>query len=231
MQAIGESNPGESRAEPAAPSRREDAVRRRAAALARPGALLGGLVLAGAALHLMPAHLADLARSGHSVGTFILLAGLACAVGVPRQAAAFAGGYAFGLWPGAALALLATALACAGNFFWARFIGRDWARRRMGSRLSRADRFLARHPFGATLALRLLPVGNNLAVNLLAGVSGVRAAPFLAASLLGYVPQTAIFALAGSGTRLAAAMQIALAGGLLAASAGIGLVLMRRVRS
>ena len=42
---------------------------------------------------------------------FVGIAGLACGFGVPRQVVAYAGGLAFGFWPGSALALLAEGLA------------------------------------------------------------------------------------------------------------------------
>ena len=87
---------------------------------------------------------------------------------------------------------------------------------------------MAASPFGSTLALRLLPVGNNLALNLLAGMAGIAPVPFLAASALGYVPQTAVFALLGKGVRVDGAWQLALAAGLMAASVGIGFALLRR---
>jgi len=73
-------------------------------------------------------------------------------------------------------------------------------------------------------------VGNNLVLNLLAGVSGLRPLPFLAASALGYLPQTVVFALLGKGVRVDGAWQLALAGVLLALSIGLGLWLMRRHR-
>ena len=55
-----------------------------------------------------------------------------------------------------------------------------------------------------TLLIRLLPVGNNFATSLAAGVSRVPARPFLLGSLLGYMPQTMVFALAGSGVEMGA---------------------------
>ncbi|HEY8613174.1 MAG TPA: VTT domain-containing protein, partial [Roseomonas sp.] len=134
---------------------------------------------------------------------FLAIGTAAAAAGMPRQAVAFLGGYAFGAALGTALALLAQLLGCALSFSWARLVGRDWAARRLEGRFGRRlrplhDR-LAASPFGATLALRLLPVGNNLALNLLAGLSGLRLAPFLAASALGYLPQTLVFVLLGDG--------------------------------
>ena len=162
-----------------------------------------------------------------------LAAGVALtAAGLPRQGVAFLGGYAFGATAGAALALAAQLGGCALSFGWARLVGRAWAERRLagryGARLRRLRDALAASPFGATLALRLLPVGNNLALNLLAGMAGIAPAPFLLASAAGYLPQTAVFALLGKGVRVDGAWQIALAAGLLAASVAIGFALLLR---
>src|SRR5207245_529877 len=80
---------------------------------------------------------------------------------------------------GTGLGLAAQLLGCALSFFWARLVGRDWAERRLagrfGCRLRALRDALAESPFDTTLALRLLPVGNNLALNLLAGMAGVAA--------------------------------------------------------
>ena len=200
----------------------------------RPALLLGGLVAAGLAFRGMgldPRAAVAAAGQQGPLG-FIALATLACAVGVPRQLVALAGGYAFGFWPGAALALAAEVLACAVDFWWARLLGRKWAgrylARREGGRLHRLDRFLAERAFTATLTLRLLPLGSNIVLNLVAGVTGVAAAPFLAASALGYIPQTAVFALAGAGASLSDGWQIGLSAALLAASVALGVLLLRR---
>jgi uncharacterized membrane protein YdjX (TVP38/TMEM64 family) len=154
------------------------------------------------------------------------------AAGLPRQGVAFLGGYAFGAVEGICLALGAQLGGCALSYGWARLVGRAWAERRLagryGARLRRLRDALAESPFGATLALRLLPVGNNLALNLLAGMAGIAPLPFFFASAVGYLPQTAVFALLGKGVRVDGAWQIALAAGLLAASVGIGFALLRR---
>jgi uncharacterized membrane protein YdjX (TVP38/TMEM64 family) len=90
---------------------------------------------------------------------------------------------------------------------------------------------LRQNPFSSALALRLLPVGNNLALNLLAGLSGIALWPFLAASALGYLPQTIIFALLGKGVRVDGTWQMVLAAALLLVSVGLGLWLLRRQRA
>lgn len=212
-----------------------------ASSLAKLGALVGGLVAGGLLLRALGAapgtewvdrYIRDEGVWGDLV--FVLAAAAATAVGVPRQSVAFLGGYAFGTVQGAGLALAAQLLGCASAFLWARAVGRGWAERRLngrfGPRLRPLVERLRENPFTAALALRLLPVGNNLALNLLAGLSGIAAWPFLAASALGYLPQTVIFALLGKGVRVDGAWQMALAGGLLVVSVGLGLWLLRRQR-
>ncbi len=200
----------------------------------KPAALIAVLVMSGLAVRWLGVDGTPDSLSGQGPAAFVLAAGLACAVGVPRQIVAYAGGFTYGFWPGAALALVAELLGCALNFTWARALAGDaarrWLARRGGKRLDRLARFLDGNTFMATLIVRLLPVGSNLAFNLVAGVSGIAAAPFLAASLLGYVPQTAVFALLGGGIRVSQATQIGLAVALFAASIALGLMLLRRTR-
>lgn len=151
-------------------------------------------------------------------------------VGLPRQAMAFAAGYSFGVTEGVALAIAATTLGCVISFFYARFLGREMVRGRYPERVRRIDRFLAENPFSMTLLIRFLPVGNNLATNLAAGVSSVPAGAFIAGSAVGYLPQTAVFALIGGGTTLPSWLNVALGAVLFVASGVIGVLLYRRYR-
>jgi uncharacterized membrane protein YdjX (TVP38/TMEM64 family) len=197
-------------------------------ALGKGALFLGGLIAAGLALRLLGSGFLAARPTPLGALTFFVAGAALAAFGVPRQAVAFAAGYAFGAWRGGVLAMAAQMLGCCMDFWWARAVARDWAVRRLRGRLARLDRTLAARPFVATLTLRLLPVGNNLLLNLLAGVSGLRAAPFLAATLIGYAPQTAVFALAGSGVHVNRTVQLALAGALFAVSACLGGVLLKR---
>lgn len=201
------------------------------------GLALGGLLLralgAAPGTEWVDLYIRDQGLLGETL--FVLAGAAATAVGVPRQAVAFLAGYAFGTVIGVGVALAAQLLGCALAFFWAGAVGRGWAERRLagrfGPRLRPVVETLRENPFGAALALRLFPVGSNLALNLLAGMSAIPALPFLAASALGYLPQTVIFALLGKGVRVDGAWQLALSGLLLAVSVGLGLWLMRRHRA
>jgi uncharacterized membrane protein YdjX (TVP38/TMEM64 family) len=198
------------------------------ASIAKAALFLAGLAIAGLALRSLGTGFLSARPTLGGAAIFFGIAALLVAVGMPRQMVAFAAGYAFGAWRGGVLALAAQMLGCAVDFWWARLVARSWATRQLRGRLARVDRMLAAKPFTATLTLRLLPVGNNVLLNLLAGVSGLRAGPFLAASLIGYLPQTAIFALTGSGTHVDRTLQLGLGAGLFMLSALLGVGLLRR---
>jgi uncharacterized membrane protein YdjX (TVP38/TMEM64 family) len=161
---------------------------------------------------------------------FVAVAGIATAAALPRHVVAFLGGYAFGLGLGTLLALAGAAIGCVLTFFYARVIGRPLVSARLGARVRRIEDFLAAHPFWMTVLVRLLPVGNNFATNLAAGVSRVPSAPFFLGSVLGYLPQTIVFALAGSGVTLGAAWRVGIAIALFVFSGLIGAWLYRKYR-
>ena len=159
----------------------------------------------------------------------IVAGGAMTAAGLPRSIQAFSGGFVFGAPLGAAISLLAQLLGCAMDYLAARelasaLIARAVARP-AGTRLRL---FLAAHPFTATLTLRLLPVGNNVLLNLLAGASRLNAPAFFAATAIGYVPQTIVFALLGSGAHLGRGVQLGLGIILFAAASALGMWLYRR---
>ena len=165
-------------------------------------------------------------------GNFIFLLGacLFVAVGLPRQIVSFLGGYTFGLLLGTGLALAATGLGCIISFTFARFMGREFVAARFPGRLKKADGFLRHNTLAMALLIRLLPLGSNLVTNLVAGVSSAGATGFLAGSVLGYIPQTVIFALLGSGINLDPAFRITSSVLLFVLSAALGIYLYRRYR-
>jgi len=162
---------------------------------------------------------------------FLGVGALAMALGLPRQVIAFLGGYAYGALWGTTLALLSAVLGCMLSFYYARLLGRALVQGRFPDKVRRLDEFLGRHPFNMALLIRLLPVGHNLSTNLIAGVSSVRALPFIAGSGLGYLPQTLVFALAGSGVNIDTAWRLGSAVLLFLLSALLGVWLYRRFRA
>jgi uncharacterized membrane protein YdjX (TVP38/TMEM64 family) len=161
---------------------------------------------------------------------FLLVATVLTAIGLPRQIPAFVAGYAFGPWYGVVIALVSQIMAASADFIWARAVGQAFVRRRFGRVLVKVDAMLDAQPFIATLTLRLMPVGSNILLNLGAGLSSVRALPFLTASLIGFIPQTVVFALIGRGSAPSHTHILALGLVMFGLSAILGVFLLRRSR-
>jgi uncharacterized membrane protein YdjX (TVP38/TMEM64 family) len=130
---------------------------------------------------------------------YLLVGSVMTALGMPRQVIAFFAGYSFGITTGLLLAVLASVVGAALAFGYARLLARRLIQAHFPNKVSRMDAFTRDAPFRKTLAIRLLPVGNNLVTSLMGGVSDIPALAFLSGSAVGYVPQSLIFALAGSG--------------------------------
>jgi uncharacterized membrane protein YdjX (TVP38/TMEM64 family) len=161
-----------------------------------------------------PAWLDDLRVRADEAGflgqlLFVFGSALGVSVGVPRLALAFVGGAVFGWIEGTILAQTGTWLGCWATFAVGRHLGYAWVESLVTRRFPRAKallEFISRHGFEANVVLRLTPVGNAFATNLLFAVSTVRVSTFLAATFVGAFPETAIAALLGSaakGTELA----------------------------
>ena len=188
------------------------------------GYILGDLL----DLHWMDMHVRDKGLAGELL--FVAVGGLLISTGLSRQVIAFLGGYGFGFSQGTLLAMVAAVSGCVLTFYAARLLIRSSSSSRFSPRLREIDRFIHENTFAMTLLIRLLPVGSNWLVNLAAGVSGVRSAPFFFGSTLGYIPQMAVFAMVGSGARMDQFWQIALAIILFAAAATLGIYLYRKYR-
>jgi uncharacterized membrane protein YdjX (TVP38/TMEM64 family) len=160
---------------------------------------------------------------------FMVLSMVFTAVGGPRQVVAFFAAYFFGMGEGFAVALLATllgalvALAAGATF-------REEARRFIRGKLDIALQMWGSNAFTVTLLIRLLPVGSNVVTNIAAGAMGVPVLRFIAGSAAGYVPQTLVFALMGSGVNLGSSAKIAMSIVLFLASVVLGVLLYARYR-
>jgi uncharacterized membrane protein YdjX (TVP38/TMEM64 family) len=203
----------------------------------KPALMAGAMVAVAMSLPMLGAgsaqsNLMNLVGQGGVRGPlmFLIVATMLTAIGLPRQIPAFVAGYAFGTWSGVAIALLSQIIACALDFGWARALGRDFVKRRFGGALRKVDATLAARPFIATLTFRLMPVGSNILLNLTAGLSSVRLFPFLAASAIGFIPQTVIFALIGRGSAPAHEYVLIVGMAMFAVSVALGLLLFQKFR-
>ncbi|MDE8350122.1 MAG: VTT domain-containing protein [Acidocella sp.] len=203
----------------------------------KPALMAGAMVTLAFCLPLLgggtaQSTLVDMVSQGGVRGPamYLLVATLLTAIGLPRQIPAFVAGYAFGTWSGVAIALLSLMMACGLDFIWARAVGREFVKRRFGKVLRKIDSTLAARPFIATLTFRLMPVGSNILLNMAAGLSSVRALPFMAASLIGFIPQTVIFAMIGRGSAPSHMNMLFIGVVTFIVSASLGTLLFRKYR-
>ena len=162
---------------------------------------------------------------------YVGVTAVASALGVPRQALSFLGGYAFGAELGALWATIGTTLGCALGVFYARFLGQSLINRLFGRRMRKLNDFLGRAPFVMALSIRFFPVGNNAVTSLVAGISSIPALPFIAGSFVGYIPQNLIFTILGSGMRVEPFWRITLSALLFVLSSAFGYALYARHRA
>lgn len=170
-------------------------------------------------------------RGTTGILTFLAIVAVGSAIGIPRQVLAFLGGYAFGGWIGLAWTSLGLVLGCSCGFFYARMLGRTMVQSRLGDRTRSIDAFLCANPFLMAVMVRFLPVGNNALVNLAAGVTSIPALPFILGSGVGYLPQTIVFVLLGSGVQFGAATQIVVSSILFVVTSFLGVRLFHRFRT
>ncbi|SNX56857.1 uncharacterized membrane protein YdjX (TVP38/TMEM64 family) [Streptomyces sp. TLI_55] len=123
-----------------------------------------------------------------------------CAVAfVPRPLLNLAAGALFGSQLGIGAALAGTVLGAGIAFALGRVLGQDALRPLLRGRLLQgADSQLSRHGFRSMLAIRLFPGVPFAAANYCAAVSRMGYVPFLLATALGSIPNTAAYVVAGS---------------------------------
>lgn len=196
-------------------------------------AAFGWLLKVSGLADMLSEHWIDAEVKGHGLTGRLLFVGLGAgmmAVGVPRQAICFLGGYAFGFLEGTLLASVSSLIGCMLSFTYARLLGRELVMHKFAARVKRLDDFLKENPFSMTMLIRFLPIGSNLLTNLVGGVSSVPAVAFFFGSLVGYLPQTLVFVLLGSGVQVDPIFRIGASVLLFLVSAVMGVVLYRRMR-
>ncbi|BCM71628.1 MULTISPECIES: TVP38/TMEM64 family protein [Streptomyces] len=125
--------------------------------------------------------------------------GLCTVAFVPRPLLNLAAGALFGSQLGLATALAGTVLGAGLAFGLGRLLGQDALRPLLRGRwLKAADGQLSRHGFRSMMAVRLFPGVPFWAANYCASVSRMGWLPFLLATALGSIPNTAAYAVAGA---------------------------------
>jgi uncharacterized membrane protein YdjX (TVP38/TMEM64 family) len=131
---------------------------------------------------------------------YAVLYAVTTALSVPEGAVlTVAGGLLFGTVMGGAMAVIGATAGALVLFLAARSAFATARASRGGRRLARIQRELHRNGFSYLLAIRLIPAFPFWLVNLAAALAGMRLLPFAAATLIGIVPATFIYAWIGAG--------------------------------
>ena len=162
--------------------------------------LAGQLSWAALARHQAALRVLVAAHPVAAPAAFVGVYALLVAFSVPEAAlVTVTGGLLFGPLLGGALAVLGSTLGAVVLFLVARTALADIVARRARGLIARIRPGLERDGFSYLLALRLLPVVPFWLVNLGAALCGMRLFPYAAATLLGIVPATFVFAWIGAG--------------------------------
>ena len=116
--------------------------------------------------------------------------------------ATLAGGFLFGLFPGAVYNVVGASLGAVAVFLAARAgFGAEVAARLQAGRgpVARLQAGLQQNQWSALLIMRLLPILPFFLVNLIAASVGVRLWPFVVTTLLGIIPASLVFTSIGAG--------------------------------
>jgi uncharacterized membrane protein YdjX (TVP38/TMEM64 family) len=129
---------------------------------------------------------------------YIALYCLQTAFSLPGAAVfTLAGGFLFGAVAGTLYVNIAATSGATLAFLAARYLLKDWVERRFGERLRPIQEGFERNGFNYLLTLRLIPLFPFFLVNLVAGLTRIGVGEFVAATAIGIVPASFVFANAG----------------------------------
>lgn len=108
-----------------------------------------------------------------------------------------AGGFLFGSVFGTLLVNLGATTGATLAFLAARYLLRDWVEQRFGKWLEPLQQGFAKNAFSYLVTLRLIPLFPFFAINLASGLTRMTVGTYVAATALGIVPGSFVYAYAG----------------------------------
>ena len=134
-----------------------------------------------------------------AAGTYLVIYVVVTALSLPGAALlTLAGGAVFGLWWGLLIVSFASTIGATLAFLISRFLLRDWVLARFGARFKAIDEGVRRDGAFYLFTLRLVPVFPFFMINLLMGLTAMKARTFYWVSLLGMLAGTAVYVNAGT---------------------------------
>ena len=139
------------------------------------------------------------ARPAFAIAVYFGIYVLATALSLPGAALlTLAGGAIFGLFWGTIIISFASTAGATLAFLMSRFLLRDWVQARFGQRMNAIDEGIRREGAFYLFTLRLVPVFPFFLLNLLFGLTGMKARTFYWVSQLGMLAGTVVYVNAGT---------------------------------
>jgi len=138
-------------------------------------------------------------ESGYGLPLTILTFVLAAFLGAPQWALIAGVVVAFGPSSGGLYAWIATLVSASLDFWLGRWMGAERLRRYGGDLVNRIIRIVRKNGFVTSFAVRFVPTGPFVLVNMAAGVSRMKFQSFFLGTALGIIPKIAVVALVGQG--------------------------------
>jgi uncharacterized membrane protein YdjX (TVP38/TMEM64 family) len=133
-----------------------------------------------------------------SVGIFVASYCLLVAASLPGAVFfTLAGGFLFGSVLGTVYVNLGATSGATLAFLAARYLLRDWVESKFGSKLAPLQQGFANNAFSYLMTLRLIPLFPFFIVNMACGLTRVSLATYVAATAIGIIPGSFVFAYAG----------------------------------
>ena len=139
------------------------------------------------------------ARPLQTIGLYVAIYIVIASLSLPGATVmTLAGGAIFGLWVGIPAAVISASIGATVAFWTARYLFRDSVRQRFGDRMATINAGIERDGAFYLFTLRLVPIFPFFVINLLMGLTAIRAGTFFWVSLLGMLPVTTIYVNAGT---------------------------------
>ncbi|MGQ0810337.1 MAG: TVP38/TMEM64 family protein [Nitrospiraceae bacterium] len=133
-----------------------------------------------------------------AVGLFVVSYATVTGLSLPGAAIlTLAGGFLFGSLFGTAFVNIGATTGATLAFLAARYLLRDWVEQKFGSRLGPIQEGFSKNAFSYLMTLRLIPLFPFFLVNMVSGLTRVGVGTYIAATALGIIPGSFVFAYAG----------------------------------
>src|SRR5881396_702423 len=133
-----------------------------------------------------------------AVALYIAIYCVVVAVSLPGAAIlTLAGGFLFGSVLGTVFVNLGATTGSTLAFLAARYLLRDWVEQKFGDRLEPIQEGFAKNAFSYLMTLRLIPLFPFFLVNLVSGLTRINVGTYIAATAIGTLPGSFVYAYAG----------------------------------